>query len=133
METWDLNSNWSDENLLASLAGSDPEASEVAGVATGEGSGPAAEVPDIDLPTVNGTNQQELIPRILAANRTRCVVMKTQGQVNMPWIDDVRTMVQAWYPGEEDGNVVADSVVRCHELFGEAAHHDRPDRTRSRL
>lgn len=94
-ETWDKNSNWRQENP------------------GGGASGAANEVPDLDLPSVTGTNQQRLIPRILAANPNTVVVMKTQGQVNMPWIDDVHTMVQAWYPGQEDGSVVAEA------LFGE--------------
>lgn len=91
-ETWDKNSNWDEEN-----PGGNP-------------SGARNEVPDLDLPTVTGTNQQELIPRMLDAVPNTILVMKTQGQVNMPWIDKVRTMVQAWYPGQEDGNVVADML-----------------------
>jgi beta-glucosidase len=44
--------------------------------------------------------------------------MKTQGQVNMPWIDDVHTMVQAWYPGQEDGNVVAEALFGVTNFSG---------------
>lgn len=91
-ETWDKNGNLDEENP------------------SGNASGAQNEVADLDLPSVNGTNQQLLIPRVLAANPNTIVVMKTQGQVNMPWINDVHTMVQAWYPGQEDGNVVADAL-----------------------
>jgi beta-glucosidase len=99
-ETWDKNSNWDEEN---------PK---------GSSSGAADEVPDLDLPSVTGTNQQKLIPRILAANPNTVVVMKTEGQVNMPWIDDVDTMVQAWYPGQEDGNVVAEALFGVTNFSG---------------
>lgn len=44
--------------------------------------------------------------------------MKTQGQVNMPWIDDVHTMIQAWYPGQEDGNVVAEALFGVTNFSG---------------
>ena len=43
-ETWDKNSNWQEENP------------------GGNASGANKEVPDLDLPTVTGTNQQQLIP-----------------------------------------------------------------------
>ncbi len=99
-ETWDKNSNYLQENP------------------GGNASGAANEVPDLDLPSVTGTNQQQLIPRILAANPNTVVVMKTEGQVNMPWIDDVETMVQAWYPGQEDGNVVADALFGVTNFSG---------------
>jgi beta-glucosidase len=99
-ETWDKNSNWREENPGGGAAGA------------------GNEVPDLDLPSVRGTNQQLLIPRILAANPNTVVVMKTEGQVNMPWIDDVHTMVQAWYPGEEDGNVVAEALFGVTNFSG---------------
>ena len=46
------------------------------------------------------------------------MVLKTQGQVNMPWIDKVHTMVEAWYPGQEDGNVVADALFGITNFSG---------------
>ena len=46
------------------------------------------------------------------------MVLKTQGQVNMPWIDKVRTLVEAWYPGQEDGNVVADALFGVTNFSG---------------
>src|SRR5690606_34823678 len=46
-ETWDKNSNWREENPGGNPAGA------------------GNEIPDLDLPSVNGTNQQQLIPRVL--------------------------------------------------------------------
>ena len=55
-----------------------------------------------------GTSQNELIQAVAAANRHTVVVLKTGSAVLMPWIDQVPAVVEAWYPGEEDGNAVAD-------------------------
>jgi len=40
-------------------------------------------------------------------------VVKSGSPILMPWVDKVPAILQAWYPGEEDGNVVASL------LFGE--------------
>jgi beta-glucosidase len=53
-------------------------------------------------------NQDALIAAVAAANPRTIVVLKTGGAVLMPWIDAVPAILEAWYPGEEDGNVVAD-------------------------
>ncbi len=99
-ETWDKNSNWREENP------------------GGQPSGAENEVPDLDLPSVEGTNQQLLIERVLDANPDTIVVMKTQGQVNMPRLDDMDTLVQAWYPGQEDGAVVAEALFGVTNFSG---------------
>jgi beta-glucosidase len=52
--------------------------------------------------------QNDLIRAVAAANPHTVVVLKTGSAVLMPWIDQVPAIVEAWYPGEEDGNVVAD-------------------------
>ncbi len=40
--------------------------------------------------------------------------MQSGGPVTMPWLDDVESVLEMWYPGQEDGNAAA-SV-----LFGDA-------------
>ncbi|HTW94238.1 MAG TPA: glycoside hydrolase family 3 C-terminal domain-containing protein [Tepidisphaeraceae bacterium] len=60
--------------------------------------------PNLNLPL----NQDTLISAVAAANPHTIVVLKTGGPVVMPWIDRVPAILEAWYPGEEDGNVVAD-------------------------
>jgi beta-glucosidase len=62
--------------------------------------------PNLDLPP----NQNALVSAIAAANSHTIVVLKTAGPVLMPWLNSVPAVLQAWYPGEEDGNVVADIV-----------------------
>ncbi|HEY4542691.1 MAG TPA: glycoside hydrolase family 3 C-terminal domain-containing protein [Noviherbaspirillum sp.] len=70
------------------------------------------------LPSVTGTNQDLLVPRILEANPNTVVVLKTQGSVLMPWEPQARALVQAWYPGQEDGNVVADILFGVNNPSG---------------
>ncbi len=52
-------------------------------------------------------NQDELVQAVAAANPHTVVVLKTGSAVLMPWVDDVPAILEAWYPGEEDGNAVA--------------------------
>lgn len=56
-------------------------------------------------------DQDALIAAVAAANPHTIVVLKTGGPVLMPWLDKVPALLQAWYPGEEDGNVIADIVL----------------------
>ncbi len=51
-------------------------------------------------------NQNALISAVAAANPRTVVVLKTGGPVLMPWLSRVPAVLEAWYPGEEDGNVV---------------------------
>ena len=59
--------------------------------------------PDLELPD----NQDALISAVAAANRKTIVVLNTGGPVLMPWLDEVAGVIQAWYPGQEDGNALA--------------------------
>ena len=52
-------------------------------------------------------HQNELIEAVAAANPHTVVVLKTGSAVLMPWVDKVPAILEAWYPGEEDGNAVA--------------------------
>jgi beta-glucosidase len=52
-------------------------------------------------------NQDQLIEAVARANPHTVVVLKTGSPVLMPWADQVPAIVEAWYPGEEDGNAVA--------------------------
>lgn len=58
----------------------------------------------IDLPE----QQNRLIAAVAAANAKTVVVLKSGSAVIMPWVDRVPAILEAWYPGEEDGNAVAD-------------------------
>lgn len=52
--------------------------------------------------------QEPLIDAVMEANaENTVVVLKTSGTVLMPWLDEVPAVLQAWFPGMEDGNAVA--------------------------
>jgi beta-glucosidase len=70
-------------------------------VSTVEGEG--HDRPDLELPG----KQDELISTAAAANPKTIVVLNTGGPVLMPWVDHVRGIIEAWYPGQEDGNAIA--------------------------
>jgi len=62
------------------------------------------DVPDLSLP--NG--QDALIEAVAAANPNTIVVLQTGGPVRMPWLNDVKAVVEAWYPGARGGEAIAD-------------------------
>jgi beta-glucosidase len=53
------------------------------------------------------TDQDALIKAVAGANPSTVVVLNTGGPMLMPWVADVKGIVQAWYPGQEDGNAIA--------------------------
>ena len=52
-------------------------------------------------------NQDQLIDAVASANPHTVLVLKSGSAVLMPWLDKVPAVLEAWYPGEEDGNAVA--------------------------
>jgi beta-glucosidase len=59
--------------------------------------------PNLDLPG----NQNQLIEAVAAASKQTIVVLDTGGPVLMPWATEVAGIIEAWYPGQEDGNAIA--------------------------
>lgn len=62
------------------------------------------DVPDLSLPG----GQDALISAVAAANPNTIVVLQTGGPVDMPWLDDVAGVVQAWYGGEGGAQAIAE-------------------------
>lgn len=60
-----------------------------------------------DHPITLSGNQDELVEAVAAANPHTIVVLKSGSAVLMPWVDKVPAILEAWYPGEEDGDAVA--------------------------
>lgn len=99
------------ENLLeraAQLAADSDVAVVFAGLG-GEWESEGHDRPTIDLPPA----QNELIAAVVAANPNTVIVLNTGAPVTMPWLENVGAVLQAWYPGQECGNAIADV------LFGE--------------
>jgi beta-glucosidase len=57
--------------------------------------------------TASPTSPDSLISAVAAANPNTIVVLQTGGPVTMPWLDQVKGVVETWYPGQEDGNAAA--------------------------
>ena len=51
--------------------------------------------------------QDELIAAVAAVNPRTAVVLNAGAPVAMPWADQVAAIVEAYYPGQENGNAVA--------------------------
>lgn len=94
--------NTDNSNLDAAVAAAKAADAVIvmAGAITEEG----ADRPNLSLPN----NQDAMISAILAANPRTVIVLKDGGPVLMPWVDQASTILEAWFPGEEDGNIVAD-------------------------
>jgi len=79
------------------------------GLRTSRWCSPAASRPraptwtSIDLPG----EQNQLIRRGGSGQPNTIVVLHTGSRVTMPWLVSVKAVVEAWYPGQEDGHAVA--------------------------
>jgi beta-glucosidase len=60
-----------------------------------------------DQPISLFKEQEKLVRAVAEANPRTVVVVKTGTAMLMPWADGVPAILEAWYPGEEDGNAVA--------------------------
>ena len=63
----------------------------------------AADRASLNLPSA----QNELISAVAAANPHTVVVIDAGAPVAMPWLNQVASVVDAWYPGESNGTALA--------------------------
>jgi beta-glucosidase len=63
-----------------------------------------ADRPEMGLPG----DQDELISAVARTNPNTVVVLNAGSPVLMPWINEVRSVVLAYYPGQEGGHAIAD-------------------------
>jgi beta-glucosidase len=54
-----------------------------------------------------GYDQKQLVEAVAAANPNTVVVVQSGGPVVMPWVDQVRGIVEAWYGGQDEGDAIA--------------------------
>ncbi|MCR6637196.1 glycoside hydrolase family 3 protein [Devosia sp.] len=80
----------------------------------GEWDTEGSDLPGIELPG----RQNELVAAVAQANPNTVVVLQTGGPIEMPWINSVRAVLQAWYPGQEAGNAIADVLTGAAEPGG---------------
>ena len=67
------------------------------------GESEGSDLTSIDL----GSTQDALISAVAAANPNTIVVLNTGSAVVMPWLSSVKGVLEAWYPGQEDGTAIA--------------------------
>ena len=93
-------------------------AADVAIVFAGDGESEGVDRPDLSLGNAKFCilagcapygpgNQDEMIAAVAGANPNTVVVLDTGGPMLMPWLDQVKSVMQAWFPGQEDGNAIA--------------------------
>jgi beta-glucosidase len=69
----------------------------------------------MDIPTLNFTDvinnppidQDALISAVAAANPNTIVVMENNTPKVMPWLPNVKAVLEAWYPGQRGGEAIA--------------------------
>jgi len=94
-----------DANPLREAAVAAARNSEVAIVAVGIMEGEGYDRSHLDLPG----DQEQLIKDVAATGTPTVVVLYNGGAITMAnWIEDVGAVLEAWYPGEEGGNAIAD-------------------------
>lgn len=68
-------------------------------------------------------NQLALLNAVLSVNKNVIVVLNNGGQILMSeWIDKVQGLVEAWFPGQEGGNAVADVLLGNVNPSGKLPH-----------
>ena len=75
--------------------------------------------PNLELPA----GQDQLVEQVAQANPHTIVVLDTGGPVLMPWLDQAAGVLEAWYPGQRDGDAIAAI------LFGDAEPSGRLPQT----
>jgi beta-glucosidase len=89
----------SDVNAAVTAAG----AADVAVVCVGYGEQEGGDLTGIDLPSA----QNQLVQQVAAANPNTVVVLNTGSAVTMPWLGQVKGVLEEWYAGQEVGNSLA--------------------------
>ena len=105
---------YNDGSNIPSAAAAAKSAS-VAVVFADDAEGETQDEPNLNLRAGNCTfvcaysneDQDALIASVARANPDTIVVLDTGGPVLMPWISQVKGIVEAWYPGQQDGNAIA--------------------------
>lgn len=87
---------------------------QVAVVFAADYSGETFDRPTLNLPG----DQNALIEAVASVNPRTIVVLDTSGPVLMPWVDRVSSILEAWYPGEEDGAAISSVLVGAFDPSG---------------
>lgn len=66
--------------------------------------GEGFDLPDLSLPW----GQDQLIQEVAEVNNNCIVVLQTGNPVSMPWEQNVKAILQAWFPGQAGGTAIAE-------------------------
>jgi beta-glucosidase len=91
------------DNPLIDRAVQAARACDVAVVFAGDAESEGVDRSGLSLPGF----QDQLIEAVARANPRTVVVLNTGGPVLMPWLSLVPAVVEAWYPGGEDGDAIS--------------------------
>jgi beta-glucosidase len=87
----------------ASAAASLAASASVAVVFASNDESEGSDLSGIGLPSA----ENSLISAVAAANPRTIVVLNTGSAVTMPWLSSVAGVMDAWYPGQQDGTAIA--------------------------
>jgi beta-glucosidase len=99
----DITLGWSPPADLLDQAVAAARSADVAVVFASNYEAEGADLTSIDLPA----SENQLISAVAAANPNTVVVLNTGSAVTMPWLDQVKGVIEAWYPGQDDGDEIA--------------------------
>ena len=91
----------------AVAAASDADVAIVCIGTTGETESEGHDRKDLNLPG----RQEELIRRVAAVNDRTVVVVNAGAPIDMSWADDVASVLQCWFGGQEMGGALADVLI----------------------
>ncbi len=74
----------------------------------------SADAPDLELPG----EQDRLVEAVTRANPRTIVVLETGGPVLMPWLAQTAAVLEAWYPGQQGGEAIADILSGAADPSG---------------
>ncbi|HWF55459.1 MAG TPA: glycoside hydrolase family 3 C-terminal domain-containing protein, partial [Solirubrobacteraceae bacterium] len=98
----------------ASSAVAAAKAAKVAIVFGGYDETEGSDISSIDL----GSAEDTLISDVAAANPRTIVVLNAGSAVTMPWLSSVAAVVDAWYPGQQDGPALANILFGSYDPSG---------------
>ena len=67
--------------------------------------------PELDLSAPLPEGQDQLIADVAAVNANTIVVLNTSQPVAMPWLKNVKAVVEMWYPGDRGGYATANVLL----------------------
>ncbi len=69
------------------------------------------QAPNVESKLIN-KNQTEMITAVTAANPSKtALVLKDNASSLLPFIDQIPAVLEVWFPGQEDGNIVANLLM----------------------